>query len=157
MRHTKTVGLTLVEILIAMSLLAIMTGFVVSSLAGSFQITRASRKVLDATSSVQRVLEDVRGQWQMRDRYNPFCAIVDLTPDASPFLTLTATNLSLTASAGTVSGALPEDLITSSCVVTPASPAPACITAMRRVVVTAVDTTDSNKVLARAALDVVCP
>lgn len=141
-----------------MSLLAIMTGFVVSSLAGSFQITRASRKALDATASVQRVIEEVRGQWRTRDLYNPFCATIDLTPDAAPFLTLTATNLSLTASAGTVTAATPQNLLVTGCAVAPfASPAPACTAAMRRVVVTAIDNTDGNKVLANATLDVVCP
>ena len=157
MEQTKTSGLTLIEILIAMSLLAIMTGFVVSSLAGSFQITRASRKALEATASVQRIVEEVRGQWQLRDRFNPFCAVVDLSPDASPFLTLTATSLNLTSSAGTVSGATPQNLVTTGCSVAVVSPAPACSAAMRRVVVTAIDITDSNKVLANATLDVVCP
>ena len=140
-----------------MSLLAIMTGFVVSSLAGSFQITRASRKALEATASVQRIVEEVRGQWQLRDRFNLFCAVVDLTPDASPFLTLTATSLNLTSSAGTVTGATPQNLVTTGCAVAAVSPAPACTAAMRRVVVTAIDSTDSNKVLANATLDVVCP
>lgn len=144
--------------MIALSLLGIMTGFVVSSLAGSFQISRASRKALEATASVQRVLEEIRGQWQARDLYNPFCAMVDLTPNASSFLTLTATSLSLTASAGVVTAATPQDLVVTGCVTPPfASPAPACSQAMRRVVVTAVDNTDGNKVLANATLDVVCP
>lgn len=157
MERTKTSGLTLIEILIAMSLLAIMTGFVVSSLAGSFQITRASRKALEATASVQRIVEEVRGQWQLRDRYNPFCATVDLTPDASPFITLTATSLNLTARAGVVTAATPQNLVITGCAVAAVSPAPACSAAMRRVVVTAIDNTDSNKVLANATLDVVCP
>jgi prepilin-type N-terminal cleavage/methylation domain-containing protein len=157
-QRTKDSGLTLIEILIALSLLAIMTGFVVSALAGSFQITRASRKALDANASVQRVIEEVRGRWQVRDLYNASCAIIDLTPDSATFLTLSATSLALTASAGTATGATPTNLAITGCAIPPyASPVPVCAAPMRRVVVTAVDNTDSNRVLASATLDVVCP
>ena len=156
MQQTRTSGLTLIEILIAMSLLAIMTGFVVSSLAGSFQITRASRKALDATASVQRVLEEIRGQWQARALFDNSCATIDLTPDASPFLTLTATRLHLTASATTVPLAVATDILTTGCG-TFSAPSTACPVSMQRVVIVASDNTDSNKVLANATVDVVCP
>lgn len=158
MQQTKTSGLTLIEILIAMSLLAIMTGFVVSSLAGSFQITRASRKALDATASVQRVVEEIRGQWQTRALFDNSCATIDLTPDASPFLTLTATRLYLTSSATASTAAVATNITTTGCASFSAPAAgTTCPVSMQRVVIVASDNTDGNKILGNATLDVVCP
>ena len=158
MQRIRSRGLTLIEILIALSLLGIMTGFVVSSLAGSFQINRASQRTLEATAAVQRVLEEVRGQWQNRTLYDDSCAAVDLSPDASTFLTLTATRLNLTLSASASTGATPMDITTTGCSTAPPTSGDICLATkrMQRVLVTALDNTDSNRKLASASLDIVC-
>lgn len=158
MQRIRSRGLTLIEILIALSLLGIMTGFVVSSLAGSFQITRASQRTLEATAAVQRVLEEVRGQWQNRTLYDSSCAVIDLSPAASTFLTLTATRLDLTSSASASTGATPMNITTAGCPTAPPTPGSTCPATqrMQRVVITALDNTDSNRTLASASLDIVC-
>lgn len=145
-------GLTLIEIIIALALLGVLVSFVVSSLASSFQITRENRKSVDATTTAQRILEDIRGQWSVRGAFNSGCATVTLTPPNSGFMTLSATQQNLTMTA-TTSGTVVT--LTGSCGAIPAT-AP-CVAPMKRVIVQAIDSADTTRTLARVALDVLCP
>lgn len=151
MRVTK--GLTLIEILIALALLGILVSFVVSALASSFQITRENRKSLDATTTAQRILEEIRGQWGDKTVYNTGCANVTLTPPNAGFMTLTATRTDLTLAA--VGTGTPAAAVTTPCATLSASST--CTSAMKRVIVVATDTADTTRVLSRVTLDVVCP
>lgn len=151
MQHSK--GLTLIEIIIALALLGILVSFVVSSLAGSFQVTRENRKSLDATTTTQRILEDVRGQWNSRATYNTGCANLVLTPANATFMTLSANQQELTAAA--VATATPSAALTTPCGALSATTT--CVSPMKRVVVVAVDSTNTTRTLSRVTLDVVCP
>ena len=151
MRHNK--GLTLIEIIIALALLGILVSFVVSSLAGSFQVTRENRKSLDATTTTQRILENVRGQWDSRAVYNTGCANVVLTPTNANFMTLSANQQELTPAA--VPTATPPAALTTPCGTLSATTA--CVSPMKRVVVVAVDSADATRTLSRVTLDIVCP
>ena len=152
----RTKGLTLIEILIALMLLGVLVSFVVSSLAGSFQITRENRKSLDATTTAQRIIEDIRGQWSgagTKAVYNTACANVTLTPPNVSFMSLTATQTPLALDA-TPTGT-PTAAVTVPCGALSVSPT--CTSPMKRVVVVATDTADTTRVLSRVTLDVVCP
>lgn len=150
-RHSK-LGLTLIEILIALALLGILVSFVVSSLAGSFQITRENRKSLDATTTAQRVIEDIRGQWNgSRAVYNTGCATLTLQPPNATYMTLSAKSSTLDATATTAGTAGDVTACGTLSTVT------TCVSAMKRVVVTAVDSSNTTRILARVTLDVVCP
>ena len=155
MQHHKqhsTLGLTLIEILIALALLGVLVSFVVSSLAGSFQITRENRKSLDATTTAQRIIEDIRGQWSgSRAIYNTGCATLTLQPANATYMTLSAKSSTLDATATTAGTA--ADVNTCGTISTVTT----CVSAMKRVVVTAVDSSNTARTLARVTLDVVCP
>jgi prepilin-type N-terminal cleavage/methylation domain-containing protein len=150
-RPTK--GLTIIEIMIALAVLGVMVTFIASSLAGSFQLTRENRRSLDATSNTQRILEDIRGQWRDPMRFDTACAEVTLNSAATNFMTVSATSTNLNRLA--VATATPAAVATpTTC---PGTALAACDTPMKRVIVTAVDSGDATRVLARATLDVNCP
>lgn len=145
-------GLTLIEILIALALLGVMVSFVVSSLVGSFQITRENRKSIDATTTAQRIVEDIRGQWRDRATFNTGCAGVTLNSANTSYMAVTANQQNLT-QAAVLSG-------TSSAVTTPCgtlSAGTTCSTPMKRIVVVATDSATPTRTLARVTLDVLCP
>ena len=118
----------------------------------SLRITRESRISVDATTTAQRILEDIRGQWSVRGAFNSGCATVVLQPPNASFMTLSATQQNLEMTAAT-SGA--ATTLTGTCGAIPATAA--CVAPMKRVVVQAVDSTAATRVLARVTLDVLCP
>jgi type II secretory pathway pseudopilin PulG len=89
-------GLTIIEVLIALSLLGVMTSLIVSSLTGSFALTRDSRRTLDATTNLQRIVEEIRGQWRQRGFYNAGCVKnVHLNPANAAFLSVSVESRTL--------------------------------------------------------------
>lgn len=145
----------MIEILVALAMLGILTAFIVSSLAGSFQITRDNRIALDATAATQRLVENIRGQWASRTLFNQGCAVITLNPAGSTFMTITAeyANLQL-ANSGSEPTLTYTNVTTSACN-TPGT-LPACIADMRRVRVRAVTTATPVRELSQATLDVPC-
>jgi prepilin-type N-terminal cleavage/methylation domain-containing protein len=152
----RTDGLTLIEILIALTMLAIMITFIVQSLAGSFQLTRDNRRALDASAATQRLLEDIRGQWQSRTLFNENCAVLTLNPANSTFMNITAQVGTLPLGNSTTVPAVTYTNMTTSGCSTPPALTPACGTDMKRVVVTATSTPGTTE-LSRVTLDVPCP
>lgn len=146
-------GLTLIEIIIALALLGILVSFVVSSLASSFQITRENRKSLDATTTTQRILEDVRGQWNNRAIYNTGCANLVLTSANATFMALSANQQELTSAA--VPTTTPVTALTTPCGTLSATTA--CVSPMKRIIVVALDSANTTRTLSRVTLDIVCP
>lgn len=150
--QTKSTGLTLIEILIALAMLGVMVSFVVTSLVGSFQITRENRKSIDATTTAQRIIEDIRGQWSDRALFNTSCANVTLSPPNAGYLTLNANQQNLTKAAVLSGSAAP---LTTPCGALLAGAT--CNAPMKRVIVVATDTAAPTRTLARVTLDLVCP
>jgi prepilin-type N-terminal cleavage/methylation domain-containing protein len=151
----QTKGLTLIEILIALVMLGVMVSFIASSLAGSFQLTRESRKTLDATANAQRIIEEIKGQWRAPALYDNACADLTLTPQTSSFMTTTITQQNYNVNATPVTATTPANVtISSTC---PATASATCASPIKRIFVTTTETGTPTKVLARATLDVDCP
>ncbi|MBB6096911.1 prepilin-type N-terminal cleavage/methylation domain-containing protein [Deinobacterium chartae] len=66
-------GLTLVELLIALTLLALLVVSVTGTLVLAFRMNRASGIQIRDTSRVLAVAEQVRGQWRDARRYDAQC------------------------------------------------------------------------------------
>jgi prepilin-type N-terminal cleavage/methylation domain-containing protein len=161
----RTDGLTLIEILVSLTLLAIMVTFIVQSLAGSFQLTRDNRRALDASAATQRILEDVRGQWQSRTLFNERCATLTLNPAGSTFMTLTAQVAPHPSPLQNTTTNPPTliytNLTTTGCSTPPPPPTPPatlppCVALMQRIAVTATRTSPTAE-LSRVTLDIPCP
>jgi prepilin-type N-terminal cleavage/methylation domain-containing protein len=149
----QTRGLTIIEIMIALALLGIMVTFIASSLASSFQLTRENRRSLDATANVQRIIEDIRGQWRDPAKFDTACAEVNLNTAATSFMVITAQRNDLNRLAEVVLG--PFAISTpGSCTGTALA---SCEVPMRRVTLRAVDAKDATREFARAVLDINCP
>ncbi|NJK43656.1 MAG: hypothetical protein HC933_04715 [Pleurocapsa sp. SU_196_0] len=159
-------GLTIIEVLIALSLLGVMTSLIVSSLTGSFALTRDSRRTLDATTNLQRIVEEIRGQWRQRGFYNAGCAKnVNLNPTGAAFLSVSVESRALELSTTTnptdsilpVTAQSAQNVPTSSCQPTVAQNTAPCVSAVRRVRVVTLNPLENNRELAHIELDIVCP
>ena len=148
----RTEGLTIIEILIALTLLGILVASIISPIVSSFQLTQASRLSLDATTEAQRIVEDIRGQWLSRAIYDSNCAAITLKSNQT--VTLQALNAD-----GTVKTAsLPFTKTGCPTAPTPnTSNCPVASDPMKRVTVTAKNPQDASRVLSRISYDVVCP
>jgi prepilin-type N-terminal cleavage/methylation domain-containing protein len=69
----QTGGFTIIEVLVALALFAVIVLVVVAPLTGLFGLTRQSVRQTDATGAAQATLEDVRGQWQNWQKYDVGC------------------------------------------------------------------------------------
>jgi prepilin-type N-terminal cleavage/methylation domain-containing protein len=148
----RTKGLTVIEVLIALTLLGILVSAIVSPIISSFQLARTNRLSLDATSEAQRIIETIKGQWQSPSRYDANCAVISLTSNQT--VTLAAVNSDGSANATALT-------FTSSGCTTSTSPGtsacPATQPALKRVSVRVVDLNNTAKVLSTISFDVVCP
>jgi type II secretory pathway pseudopilin PulG len=158
-------GLTIIEVLIALSLLGVMTSLIVSSLTGSFALTRDSRRTLDATTNLQRIVEEIRGQWRQRGFYNAGCVKnLHLNPANAAFLSVSVESRTLELSTTNpadsvlpVTAKTAQNVPTSSCQPSAAQNTASCVSAVRRVRVLASNPLENNRELARIELDIVCP
>jgi prepilin-type N-terminal cleavage/methylation domain-containing protein len=154
-KKLETRGLTLIEILIALVMLGVLVSFIVSSLASSFQLNRESRKSLDATANAQRIIEEIRGQWETPALYDNACVNLTLTPETSSFMSTTITQKDYNVDATPVNASAPTNItVSAACSGTALA---ACSSPMKRVFVTSTDVAVPTKILARATLDVICP
>jgi type II secretory pathway pseudopilin PulG len=162
----RTEGLTIIEVLIALSLLGVMTSLIVSSLTGSFALTRDSRRTLDATTGVQRILEEIRGQWRQRGFYNAGCVKnLNLNPTNAAYLSVSAESQQLelgtttnpTVSVLPVTAQTSQVIGTSGCQPTAAQHTATCVSEIRRVRVITTNPLENNRELARVELDIACP
>lgn len=70
-------GFTIIEVLVAALLFAIVALVILAPLTGLFGLTQRSGTQVTATNAAQQVLEQVRGQWLDQVKYSKACA--DLT------------------------------------------------------------------------------
>jgi prepilin-type N-terminal cleavage/methylation domain-containing protein len=82
----KAQGFTVVEVLVAILLFAIVVLAVLAPLSGLFSLTKKSSQQVSATNIAQQAIETIRGQWQNASRVQ-----YDLNCIAGP-LTTAATN-----------------------------------------------------------------
>jgi type II secretory pathway pseudopilin PulG len=159
--------LTIVEMLIALSLLGVMVSMIVSSLVGSFALTRDSRKTLDATSNAQRILEEIRGQWSKLELYNAGCIEeVKFDPTDAEYMDFAVTTQQLSATTELTADDVslladeregPQVVSVGACTPVRLPPEQVCISPLRRVTVTVFNPRENNRPLAALDVDVICP
>jgi prepilin-type N-terminal cleavage/methylation domain-containing protein len=147
-------GLTLIEILVSLALMGILTSFVVSSLTSSMGVTRQSRTALDATTNVQRLVEEVRGQWLEPRKFDDGCVEdVVLNPPNANRMSLTMRFENFDANLQSLHTEK-EVVISNACSRTALE---VCEAPIKRLTVTARDTAAPTRVLAQVVLDINCP
>ncbi|WP_102128421.1 type II secretion system protein [Deinococcus planocerae] len=67
-------GFTLVELLVAIALLGMLLAVIIPGITALLGINRTGERDLTATTQAQRVLEEVKGAWQVQDNYDRNCA-----------------------------------------------------------------------------------
>lgn len=133
MRPTE--GFTIIEVLIAVTLLSVIVLVVMASLTGSFRLSGNTTLQSSATNSAQATLEAVRGQWQQNNAYyNAAC--VEYTLPANTSVSVQDETID-----GAAIGAPYKPNFMSSC--TGASPK-AFTASLRRITVTTTNTTGAN-------------
>ena len=80
-------GFTIIEVLVALALLAIVITAVVLPLTGFFGITRRSSQQVSATNLAQQAIEQIRGEWLNQAKYDQSCLTIAL-PSSVPTVTL---------------------------------------------------------------------
>lgn len=65
----RTQGFTIIEVLVAMALFAIVVLVVLAPLTGLFGLTQKSNQQATATNIAQQALETIRGQWLNSNNY----------------------------------------------------------------------------------------
>jgi len=76
-------GLTLIEVLIAMTVFAVLMMVVTQSLLPLFGLTRESRLQLDANQQAQEIIEAIRSAWLDVAQYEKTCAPIHLPSGAT--------------------------------------------------------------------------
>lgn len=71
-----TQGFTIIEVLVATALFAIVVLVVLVPITGLFGLTKKSTTQVSATNLAQKWLEEVKGQWQNPSSYNAACIAV---------------------------------------------------------------------------------
>lgn len=141
-------GLTLIEVLVALTIFAITVSMVSGPLLFSIRATINSRATQVSTTSAQNLLEQVRSSWRERVAFNAACA--NLTLPAGATMENQALSLSQLTT-GTTSVAW-QAVTVGSCAPTP-NPPPVCTTELRRVRIN-VNPTQQGTLL---SLDIPCP
>jgi len=70
-RQNTTKGLSLVEVLVAMTLMTVLITVIATPLAGLFQYSKDSREVIEANANARSALETARASWQTYPWANP--------------------------------------------------------------------------------------
>ncbi len=83
---SRTQGFTIVEVLVAIALFAIVVLVVVVPLTGLFGLTKKSTTQVSATNLAQQWLEQVKGQWQNQSTYTQAC--ITTLPGATSGVTI---------------------------------------------------------------------
>jgi len=84
-RHSE--GFTIIEVLVAVALFAIVVLVILAPLTGLFGLTQRSTQQVSATNAAQQVIEQIRGQWLDQVKYSKSC--VDLTLPSGVTVTTT--------------------------------------------------------------------
>jgi len=114
-RTNHTQGFTIIEVLVAIVLLAIVVTAILIPLTGFFGVTRRSTQQVTATNLSQQTVEQIRGEWLNQGKYDQGCVTTAL-PSTVPTVSIqnedvqgnavgTAGTLTVSASCG--SGSLP--------------------------------------------------
>jgi prepilin-type N-terminal cleavage/methylation domain-containing protein len=72
-RNRKLAGFTIVEVLVAIALFAIVVLVILVPITGLFGLTKRSTSQVSATNLAQQWVEQVKGQWQAPVAYNAAC------------------------------------------------------------------------------------
>ncbi|WP_216324656.1 type II secretion system protein [Deinococcus aestuarii] len=118
-------GFTLVELLVAIALLGVLLAVIIPGITALLGINRVGERELTSTTQAQRVLEDVKGAWQVQSNYDGNCSPGLVLPSG---VTLQSRSLDSRAQN-------PGSLVTVSVAAT--CPASTAAPVMRRVTVTA--------------------
>jgi prepilin-type N-terminal cleavage/methylation domain-containing protein len=152
----RTDALTLIEILVSLALLGILSSFVVSSLTSSMGVTRQSRSTLDATTTVQRIVEEVRGQWLEPRKFDAGCVEdVVLEPPNTSRLSVKVKQQDLNDNLEPIANRREEDVVVATAC--DRTVRDVCDPMIKRLTVTARDAADATRVLSQVVLDIDCP
>lgn len=66
-------GFTLVELLVAIALLGVLLAVIIPGITALLGINRLGERELTTTTQAQRVLEEVKGAWQVQNTYDWNC------------------------------------------------------------------------------------
>lgn len=66
-------GFTIIEVLVAMLLFAIVTLVILAPLTGLFGLTQRSTQQVTATNLAQQAIEEIRGEWLVSGQYGRAC------------------------------------------------------------------------------------
>lgn len=72
--HTEA-GFTIIEVLVAIALFAIVVLVILAPLTGLFGLTQKSAQQTNATGLAQQSIEQIRGQWLDANRYGNNCVV----------------------------------------------------------------------------------
>ena len=146
MRPTE--GFTIIEVLIAVTLLSIIVLVVMASLTGSFRLSGNTTLQTVATNRAQDTMEALRGQWQLPDRYAAACVVYTLPAGTSVSVQ------DETATGTDIGAAYSPTFNASSCAsATPLS----SVAALRRVTVTTTNTSGNNSGQSQLVLEIARP
>lgn len=142
-------GFTLVEILVAIALFAILVAVMSSTLIGILGVNRGSQERLASTSEVQQVVETIKANWSDSDaNYGNIC--VELPSGLPAGTTVQVQGLDRRGGSAGAAAALSVKTGTAKCPTT----VPTSLPDMRRLTVRS---TDSQNKVVTIVLDVVAP
>lgn len=144
MRPTE--GFTIIEVLIAVTLLSIIVLVVMASLTGSFRLSGNTTLQSVATNRAQATIEAVRGQWQSLTPYDAACMVYTLP-------TGTTISVQNETASGVVSGSAYTPTYATSCT----SASATTFAPMRRVTVTSTNTSGANSGQSVLTLEIARP
>jgi len=134
----STSGFTIIEILVAIALLAILSLAISSTLIGSLSLNGQNQRRLDSTTGTQQVIENIRGAWLVKANYDRAC-VDNLTLPSTTYIT---TYTDLDARAMPLAGSTATDIVRGStaspvapCAAKALRPSTGTVPVMRRVVV----------------------
>ena len=89
MRHRieRTGGFTIIEVLVALLLMAIVITAIVIPLTGFCGITQRSTQQVNATNLAQQTIEQIRGEWLSQLKYDQACLVTAL-PSSVPIVVI---------------------------------------------------------------------
>lgn len=123
MQHTKRgeAGFTIIEVLVALTLFAVIILVVLTPLTGLFGLNQRTTGQVSATNLTQRAIEQVRGQWLRNVRYDKAC--IDTALPSGVTVTTQGEDLSgnLIGSVINLTAPTPNPNVSATCSTTPAT------------------------------------